>query len=133
MSNASTFDLRTAVDPDAWAWWEARRFRYNLALAASGWAAYALTVGLHYAFGHWIWTSWREAAGLTLLLGTGFLVLMFAANVLYLVGAWTESFLAPADVSRFRQSAYALGFWGSVALPFVFPLLNLAFLIAANP
>lgn len=132
MSNASTFNSDGPVEPGAWAWWESRRLGYNLGLAAAGWAAYGVDVGLYYAFGQPIWSTWREAVALTLLLGAGFLIVMGAANVLFLLGAWTESFLAPPDVGAFRRQAYSLGFWGSVALPFVFPLLNLSFLIATS-
>ena len=38
----------------------------------------------------------------------------------------------PADVAAFRRSAFALGFWGSVAVPFLLPLLNLAFTIGGS-
>lgn len=113
-----------------WAWWEARRLRYNVSLAAAGWAAYGLTVALHYAFGDAMFDNWRLAVGVTMALGTGFLVLMGFANICYLAGATVESVVAPADRDGFRRGAYALGYWGSLALPFLFPLLNLAGLIA---
>lgn len=132
MSEASASNAETAITANTWAWWERRRFRYNLGLAAAGWSAYAVNAGLYFAFGHPIWTTWRDALAMTLFLGTGFLVVMGAANVFYLLGAWTESFLAPTDLDAFRRRAFALGFWGSVALPFVLPLLSLSYLVATS-
>jgi hypothetical protein len=114
---------------DIWVWWQARRLRYNLALAAAGWVAYGLAVALSYAFGRPVWAEWRGALGMTLFLGLGFLILMGVANVLYLLGPAVESWVKPAEPGRFRDTAWRMGFWGSVALPFVFPLANLAIFI----
>jgi len=119
-------------DADGWAWWQARRLRYNLALAASGAIAYLVTTALWWAARQPVWRDWRDGLATTLLLGTGFLVLMGAANVCYLIGPALEAWMRPKDPRRFRASAYALGFWGSVALPFAFPLINLALAIGVG-
>ena len=118
-----------SLDLDGWTWWQARRLRYNLALAASGAVAYVATIALWWATRQPIWRDWRDVFATTLLLGTGFLLLMGAANVCYLIGPALEAWIGPKDPRRFRRSAYALGFWGSVALPFAFPLINLAMAI----
>lgn len=122
-----------ATGAEAWKWWEARRLRYNLALALAGWIAYGLGAAISYGFDRPIWQNWSGAVGMTLFLGVGFLVLMGIANICYLAGAFVESALKPADVNAYRKSAYALGFWGSVAIPFLFPLSNLALYLAAGP
>lgn len=116
-------------DADAWSWWEARRLRYNLVLAATGVIAYAAAVAIYAAFGFPVWRNWLGNLGLTLLLGLGFLVLMGCANVCYLAGALMESLARPADRDAFRRRAFAMGLWGSAALPFFFPLGNLALLM----
>jgi hypothetical protein len=77
-----------------------------------------------------MWSTWNEALSLTLFLGVGFLVLMAVANVLYLLGPLGESFVRRSEIPRYRDSAYAMGFWGSVAIPFAFPLLNLSMLLS---
>jgi len=59
----------------------------------------------------------------TLFLGTGFLAAMAAANVAYLAGVMVEAVVKPRDVEAYRRRAWNLGYWGSVALPFLFPLL----------
>jgi hypothetical protein len=114
---------------DAWQWWEAQRLRYNLALAVSGWSAFGAAVVILYAFGQPVWIDWGSAAGMTLFLGIGFLVFMGAANLFYLAGVIVESIVKPTNVDGFRRSAYALGFWGSAAAPFLFPLSILAMLL----
>ena len=115
---------------DSWAWWQARRLRYNLTLAAGGWIAYAVALGLNYAFGHPVWKDWRGGLGMTIFLGPAFLVVMGVANIAYLLGPAVEGWARPADVGRYRRNAYAMGLWGSFAVPFAFPLVQLAMLIA---
>lgn len=117
---------------DCWSWWQTRRLRYNIALASAGVAAYATAAVLHLAFGQPLWLTFGEAASETLSLGVGYLVLMGFANIFYLLGPLAESLVRPADPDRFRQSAFGMGFWGSVALPFLFPALALAALIGGN-
>lgn len=112
-----------------WSWWQARRLRYNLALAAAGLTAYLAALALLWAFGGLNWRDWRMTLSTTLLLGTGFLVLMGVANICYLIGPALEAWMRPPDPARYRKSAYALGFWGSVALPFAFPLVILAMIV----
>jgi len=117
---------------DVWAWWQSRRLGYNLALGAAGWAAYGANGALNYSFSHPLWRDWRDTVSMTLLLGVAFLVVMGAANVLYLLGPAVESVVKPSDPPRFRRAAYRMGLWGSVALAFVFPLMNLAALVGGG-
>lgn len=117
---------------DAWTWWQARRLRYNLTLAAAGLAAYLLNAALFFGFGHPLWRDGREALSTTLFLGVIFLVVMGAANVLYLAGPAVEVVLKPQDLGGYRKTAFGMGFWGSAALPFIFPALSLALLIGGG-
>jgi hypothetical protein len=128
----STFQSQPMIPGDAWAWWQARRLRYNIALASAGWAAYGLDIALFQLFGRPAWRDWQGGLSMTLFLGVGFLVLMGAANICYLLGPLVESLVRPQDIARFRRTAYAGGFWGSVALPFVFPAVNLCMLIGQS-
>ncbi|MGH7023504.1 MAG: hypothetical protein ACREEB_07930 [Caulobacteraceae bacterium] len=115
---------------DAWAWWEARRLKYNLTLALAGGLAYAAAVGLNYAFGHPVWGDWRGGLGMTLFLGVAYLLVMGVANVFYLLGPAVEGWSRPADVGAYRRTAWAMGRWGSLIVPFSFPLVQMALLIA---
>jgi hypothetical protein len=118
------------LSSETWDWWQARRLRYNLTLAAGGWVAYGTAAALNYAFGHSLWKDWREALGGTIFLGAGFLVVMGLANVCYLLGPAIEAWLKPADVGRYRKTAFSMGLWGSLAVPALFPLVQLGVLIA---
>ncbi len=129
MTRTADGSWRLGVSLDAWTWWQARRLRYNLALAAAGWAAYGLNAAEFYAFQHPIWKNWQGAVSMTGFLGIAFLLLMGAANVCYLLGPLTESVVKPTDIDRYRRTAFTCGFWGSIALPFVFPGVNLCMLI----
>ncbi len=120
-----------SVSPNTWAWWEARRLRYNAALALAGWAAYGGLIATLWAFGELKWPNWQTAVSTTMAMGAGYLVLMGFANICYLMGALTESWVRPTDVDAFRKSAFGLGLWGSLAAPFLLPLVNLAFAIAS--
>ena len=114
---------------DAWAWWQARRLRYNLTLAAGGWIAYGVGIGLNYAFRHPVWRSWQDGLGMTIFLGTVFLAVMGVANICYLLGPAVEAWVRPADVGRYRRTAFVMGLWGSLVVPAIFPLVQLAMLI----
>ncbi len=117
---------------DSSAWWQARRPRYNIALGLAGWVAYGLNVALFYAFHQPIWRDWRGGLSMTLGLGIGFLFVMGMANIFYLLGPAVESVVKPSDTAKFRRTAHAMGFWGSVALPFFLPLISLAMLIGGR-
>lgn len=118
------------VASETWRWWQARRLRYNLTLAAAGWACYGAAVALNYAFGHPVWQSWRGGLGMTLFLGAVFLVVMGIANVCYLLGPAVEVWLKPADTEGYRRSAFSMGLRGSILVPALFPLVQLAILTA---
>ena len=132
MNAAASGTDRFRIPTEAWAWWQARRLRYSVALAASGLAAYGLHVGLFYAFGHPLWTRWQDGVSMTLFLGVGFLILMGAANVCYVLGPITEALVKPDDPERYRRTTFAMGFWCSIALPFAFPAVGLASLIGQS-
>jgi len=117
---------------DTWSWWQARRLRYNLVLATCGWLAYGAALATAVAFGKPMWRSWQGGLSMTLFLGTGFLVLMGFANVCYLLGPAVESWVKPADVGRYRRTAFAMGLIGSAAVPFLMPLANLAIFIGQS-
>lgn len=107
---------------EGWRWWEARRLRYNIGLALAGWAAYALFLLLQFSIAPQPDISLRAFASMTIILGIGYLLIMAMANGLYLLGVLIERFIQPDDLDHYRTSAWNLGFWGSVALPFLFPL-----------
>src|SRR5215469_5143744 len=130
MTSFDTVQANGFFNGDTWAWWQARRLRYNITLAAGGWIAYFLIVALNYAFGHPVWRDSRNALGITLYLGVGYLIIMGVANVFYLLGPAVEAWVKPRDVDRYRRNAFAMGNWGSLIVPLSCPLLQLGILIA---
>lgn len=106
----------------SFAWWEARRLRYNIGLIAAGLLAFVayFIVGctLLPADAHF------NVPGLiTLLHGIGYLVMIGLANIFYCLGPFGEMFVRAAHVVRYRRICYGLGFWFSVLLPFTIPVL----------
>jgi hypothetical protein len=107
---------------DAWRWWEARRLRYNIGLAIAGWAAWGL-----FAVEMLMFRPLAEDSVVILtpaiILGQGlvWLVIMGLANILYLLGPISEMVLRPTDTEAYRNRMFGLGFWGSTAVPFLFP------------
>src|ERR1051326_2920870 len=103
MASLDTAHKGDFFSSDAWIWWQARRLRYNLTLAGGGWVAYGAALALNYAFGHPVWRDWRGGLGMTLFLGTVYLVVMGFANVCYLLGPALEGWTKPIDVARYRR------------------------------
>ena len=117
--------------PDSWSWWEARRLRYNVALIVSGLAAYAICIGLFYAFGIDLMKDWRPATSMTIVAGVSYVGFMIVANLCYLLGPVIESLIKPQDADSFRHRLFALGFWVSGLAPFTFPAIVFAGLLIA--
>ena len=117
-----TATLTTDPSRDAWRWWEARRLRYNIGLAIAGWSAWGL-----FAIEMLMFRSLAEDSTVILspaiILGQGlvWLVIMGVANILYLLGPFSEMVLRPGQPDDYRRRMFGLGFWGSMAVPFLFP------------
>lgn len=111
------------ADTDSpFAWWEARRRRYNVGLVVAGlfaFLAYA-TIGA---------TLVPEEADFEISLftvafwGIVYLLLIAVANVCYFLGPVSEWCVRPSDPARYRRVCYALGFGFSVLLPFSMPVM----------
>ena len=108
-------------------WWGARRRRYNVALILAGLGAFISYIALAWSFADRLHQV--EVTGFTVLFQViGYGVAMVVANVCYFLGPLSERVVNPSDLNSYRTLAYSLGFWFSVALPFVVPAL-LAYVI----
>lgn len=127
----ATLDPASPAPGGAWRWWESRRLRYNLGLAAAGWIAWGLfaleVVLIQPRVGG---EPFTVTLSLTLAQGLAFLIIMAVANVCFLIGPVSETVLRPDDRDAYRRRMFGLGFWFSVALPFVFPALMLVNLLS---
>jgi peptidoglycan/LPS O-acetylase OafA/YrhL len=113
------------------AWWNARRLRYNIALVVAGILAFVAYVTVCV-------TLLPKDADVeitiftTLFQGIGYLFMIGVANVCYFIGPLSERFVRPAEPERYRLICYRLGLWFSVLLPFSIPAL-LTFLALFHP
>jgi hypothetical protein len=117
-----TEDLTRTADPTPWAmqtWWAARRRRYNIGLLVAGplgFICYAAAVSR--CIDLRVPGDWEITIFTTLFQGFAYLVMIGIANLCYYVGPWSEQLFRPANVARYRKTAFQLGFWFSVLLPF---------------
>jgi hypothetical protein len=128
--------LTNALSPQLSAeeWWARRRLRYNVGLVSAGLLAFACYVAV--VFWGISLGAIPDAGAITLLTtvfqGVGYLFMMGIANLCYLTGPLLEQRINPKDICRYRRTAFGLGFWFSVALPFSVPAL-LAWLSLTRP
>jgi hypothetical protein len=111
---------------DSWRWWEGRRLRYNIGLAIAGalaWALFAIEASLLTD-----WFSLSVAA--TLAQGLAWLVVMGVANLAFFLGPVSERIFKPDDPDAYRRRIYGLGFWFSMAVPFLLPAVTLIAILA---
>src|ERR1700744_4574560 len=99
-------------------WWASRRLRYNIGLIVAGLIGFALYV---FAVDRCISLrapgDWEITAFTTVFQGFAYLVMMAVANLCFNLGAWSERIIRPANLARYRTTAFTLGFWFSVLLP----------------
>lgn len=57
-----------------------------------------------------------------LLQGLAYLAAMAVANVCYLLGPLSEQLICPTNPMAYRRRTFRVGYWFSVALPFLIPL-----------
>ena len=111
---------------DTWGWWEGRRLRYNIGLAIAGalaWVLFALEIVAFQSVAPS--DEFYITLSLTLAQGLVWLVAMGVANLLFLLGPLSERVFKPTDRDAYRQRIYGLGFWASMAVPFLFPAVVL--------
>ncbi|SRR6266481_3145677 len=116
-------DTNLAEDSSSWAaenWWAARRLRYNIGLIVAGVLAFLCYAALVE------WCIHIKAPGefeitifTTAFQGVGYLFTMALANVCYFLGPLSERIVRPTNTATYRKTAFRLGFWFSVLLPFM--------------
>ncbi len=113
------------------AWWGARRFRYNVGLVSAGvlaFIAYVVVGSTLLPAG----ADFEVTIFTTLFQGIGYFFMIGVANVCYFLGPVSEQLIHPAEPERYRRICYHLVFWFSVSLPFSIPVL-LAALALLHP
>ena len=124
-------EISSDTNLTAYQWWEARRLRYNIGLVVAGTLAFIAYLIVLHSFSDRIPDI--EITLFTILFqGIGYLFFMVVANVFYFLGALSERLPRLRDLESHRRLSYALGFWFSVALPFLIPI-TLAYFAVFHP
>lgn len=100
-------------------WWANRRLRFNIGLLVAGPLAFGLyAVAISRCIALRAPGDWKMTILTTLFQGFAYLVMIGVANLCYYFGPWSERLVRPANVARYREIVFQLGFWLSVLLPF---------------
>lgn len=104
-------------------WWESRRWRYNLGLILAGILAFLLYAVL----GIILIMPNDQEFDITLFTivfqGFGYLLMMGIANSLYNLGEYYDRKNNNLNDIKYRERLFKKGFWFSVCLPFLIPLM----------
>lgn len=104
-------------------WWKDHRRKYNIALVIAGIISFIcyVIVGANLImpfdgeFEITIFTTFFQ--------GVGYLILILIANVFYNLGYIVDNAFNEGNNEKFRQNVFKIGYWFSVSLPFLIPLL----------
>ena len=132
---SSKLDTRANQADDAknaWQWWAGRRRQYNFGLVIAGMLAFVCYATVVFSFESRIPDA-DITVFTTLFQGVGYLVMMGVANISFFIGPISEQIVRPNDVPRYRSVTFALGYWFSVLLPFIIPVVLLALVITQPP
>lgn len=103
-------------------WWAQKRYTYNFGLVIAGFAAflaYAVLGNLLIAPHD---PGFEITLFTTLFQSVGYLIVMLLANGFYNLGYWVDVTFNKANSNTFRQTIFYLGFFFSMAVPFLAPL-----------
>ncbi len=107
----------------AWRWWERRRLRYNVGLFLAGISTFVLYLAVYFTLGNRLPMEIDVTIFTVIFHGIAFAFYVFVANVFYCLGALSERLPRMRSLESPRQMSFTFGFWLSVALPFLEPLL----------
>ena len=104
-------------------WWRERRTEYNVGLAVSGMLAFILYV----ISGVRLIMPYDDEFEITLFTivfqAVGYLFMIGVANLFYFLGVLYDLTYNKDNTSQFRKKLFKLGFWISVSIPFLAPLI----------
>ena len=104
-------------------WWSKKRVKYNVGLIIAGFTAfiaYAILGGILIA----PYDNDFEVTLFTILFqGIGYLFMMLVANLFYNLGPYVDTNYNKYNSEEFRKRLFNFGFWFSMTLPFLIPVL----------
>ncbi len=103
-------------------WWEIKRSKYNLGLFLSSVLAFVLYLIVNEIF---VCPDY-EFTILSIIISVIFyLLMMLVANVFYGLGFQVDKIFNKRDSQSYREKLFNLGFWVSLSLPLLIPVLSL--------
>ncbi|HYW73663.1 MAG TPA: hypothetical protein VE961_21755 [Pyrinomonadaceae bacterium] len=112
--------------PTLLAWWGKRLIIYNVGLVLAGILAFTAYVLVITKFENILFSpgeDWDGFSGIVLVFQAfAYLFMMLVANLCFSLGPVFEFSFKPRNVARYRTVTFSLGFWFSVALPFIVPV-----------
>jgi hypothetical protein len=104
-------------------WWSQRRLNYNLGLIISGFIAFVLYVilGINLIMPYDF--EFKITLFTIVFQGIGYSVMIVIANLFYSLGVRKDLNYNKENTNDFRDNLYSLGFWFSVSLPFLAPIM----------
>jgi len=112
------FDTKASTEE----WWSRKRLKYNIGLVIAGIAAFVCYCIAFSLVSHKLGPEAEITIFTTLFQGIAYLIMIGIANLFYNLGSFVEKRLELRNVGQYRRTAFSLGFWGSVALPFSVPV-----------
>ena len=106
-------------------WWRSRRLQYNTAIILAGIGAFICYLVIFGIFHKRLGPGADVTPFTTLFQGVAYLLVIGIANICYYIGPISEKIIKPKDIDRYRNTAYNMGLWGSIILPFLIPILVL--------
>lgn len=106
-------------------WWSRRRLYYNNGLALAGIFAFILYAILSEILIAPYDPDYEISLFTILFQGIGYLFMMGVANIFYNLGYYIDRKYNKNDVGKFRLNLFRLGFWFSISLPFLIPLITI--------
>ena len=116
----------------SWQWWESRRLRFNIGLIIAGFLAFILYLIVYFSYSNRIPMEIDMTIFTILFQSVAYFFYMLLANVLFCLGAISENLPRMRSIESHRKFAYTIGFFLSVSLPFLAPVL-LAYYAIFNP
>lgn len=104
-------------------WWSSRRWKYNKGLIIAGIIAFLLYAILGGILIEPYDNNFEITLFTTGFQGIGYLCMIGIANLFYFLGPALDKIFNKRNTEQFRGNLFKMGYWFSVGLPFLIPLI----------
>lgn len=121
--NEQTDILKTNNKNNIKEWWSKRRLKYNIGLIIAGIIAFILYVILGVNLIMPYDQDFDITLFTTIFQGIGYFILLLIANLFYNLGYYIDKKFNRNNSQKYRNRLFKLGFYFSISLPFLIPLM----------